>query len=186
YGTGEPILWWSPDPRAVIFPERLRISRRLARTLRQGRYRVSYDTCFERVVAACAAPRSGAGGTWITPEMGAAYARLHALGHAHAVEVWHDDALVGGLYGVGLGRVFFGESMFSRQRDASKVAMAHLCARLRRLDVRLLDCQVVSGHLLRMGAERLPRRRFVELLDGLTAEPSAPWTSTPHPDESPA
>jgi leucyl/phenylalanyl-tRNA--protein transferase len=186
YGPGEPILWWSPDPRAVIFPERLRVSSRLRRTLRQARFAIRYDTCFERVVAACAAPRPVADGTWITPEMATAYTRLHALGHAHAVEVWQGTDLVGGLYGVAVGRVFFGESMFSTVRDASKVALAHLCARLRRLGYGLLDCQVVSGHLLRLGAERLPRPRFLALLETLVEGDSGTWPSTPLPGEAPA
>jgi leucyl/phenylalanyl-tRNA--protein transferase len=170
----------------VIFPERLRISSRLRRTLRQARFTIRYDTCFERVVAACAAPRPVADGTWITPEMAAAYARLHALGHAHAVEVWQGTELVGGLYGVAVGRVFFGESMFSTVRDASKVALAHLCARLRRLGYGLLDCQVVSGHLLRLGAERLPRPRFLALLETLVEGDPGAWPSIPLPGEAPA
>lgn len=186
YGPGEPILWWSPDPRAVIFPERLRVSTRLRRTLRQARFTIRYDTCFERVVAACAAPRPVADGTWITPEMATAYARLHALGHAHAIEVWQGTELVGGLYGVAVGRVFFGESMFSTVRDASKVALAHLCARLRRLGYGLLDCQVVSGHLLRLGAERLPRTRFLALLETLVEGDPGAWPSIPLPGEAPA
>lgn len=186
FGPGEPILWWSPDPRAVLYPERLHVSRRLTRTLRQGRFGISYDTCFARVVEACAAPRPESRGTWITPQMQAAYARLHALGHAHSIEVWRDGTLVGGLYGIALGQVFFGESMFSRERDASKVALAHLCARLRHLGFGLLDCQVVSGHLLRMGAERVPRSHFLTLLDRLAdAGPSA-WHTRPEPGEAPA
>ncbi len=186
FGPGEPILWWSPDPRAVLHPERLHVSRRLARTLRQGRFTVSYDTCFARVVEACAAPRPESRGTWITPQMQAAYVRLHDLGHAHSIEVWREATLVGGLYGVALGRVFFGESMFSRERDASKVALAHLCARLCRLGFGLLDCQVVSGHLLRMGAEQLPRARFVALLDTLADAESVAWPRRPQADEAPA
>ncbi len=186
FGPGEPILWWSPDPRAVIYPEHLHVSRRLARTLRQGRFAISYDTCFSRVVEACAAPRAESRGTWITPRMQAAYARLHALGHAHSIEVWHDRSLVGGLYGVALGRVFFGESMFSRERDASKVALAHLCARLRHLGIGLLDCQVVSEHLSRMGAVQLPRDRFVALLDSLADGQPRPWPKRPQPGEAPA
>lgn len=186
FGPGEPILWWSPDPRAVLYPERLHVSRRLARTLRQQRFAISYDTCFAQVVAACAASRPESRGTWITPQMQAAYARLHDLGHAHSIEVWRDATLVGGLYGVALGRVFFGESMFSRERDASKVALAHLCARLRHLGFGLLDCQVVSGHLTRMGAERLSRERFVALLDELADAAPAPWPRRPQPGEAPA
>ena len=186
YGPGEPILWWSPDPRTVLFPERLHISRRLARTLRQDRFRISYDTCFERVVSACAAPRPEVRGTWITPEMTAAYLQLHTLGHAHAIEVWQGESLVGGLYGVALGRVFFGESMFSSVRDASKVALVHLCARLRHLGYGLLDCQVVSGHLLRMGAEQLPRTRFLSLLDTLADDKPRAWPTAPRPGERPA
>ncbi len=170
YSAGQPILWWSPDPRAVLFPERMRVSRSLRKTLRQGRFRVTRDTAFREVMDACAAPRPGSDGTWITPEMLAAYTRLHSLGWAHSVECWRDGRLAGGLYGVAMGRVFFGESMFSRESDASKVALAHLAGQ----GYRLIDCQVESEHLARLGAEPIPRRTFRALLDELTEPEPAP------------
>ncbi|ROR32614.1 leucyl/phenylalanyl-tRNA--protein transferase [Inmirania thermothiophila] len=181
YGPGEPILWWSPDPRLVLFPERLHLGRSLRKRLRSGRYRVSLDRDFAGVVAGCAAPRPGQDGTWITPEMAQAYRRLHALGHAHSVEVWEDGVLVGGLYGVAIGRVFFGESMFSRRPDASKVALACLAARLHRCGFPVIDCQVASAHLLRLGAEPLPRRAFTALLERFCAlpAPADTWEALP-------
>ena len=165
YGPGDPILWWTPDPRLVLFPERMHISRRLARTLRSGRFTVRTDTAFAEVIAACAAPRRDGDGTWLTPEMRAAYIRLHELGHAHSVECFQNDTLAGGFYGVSLGRVFFGESMFSRERDASKVALAAFAARAPELGIELIDCQVTSGHLLSLGAEEIPRARFQAMLE---------------------
>ncbi len=162
YEEGQPILWWSPDPRAVIFPECLRISRSLRKTLRNKPYRVTFDTAFDAVVAACAEPRRGATGTWITQEMRAAYGALHAQGHAHSVEVWDAEGrLVGGLYGILLPRVFSGESMFSRRSDMSKVALVYLAQWLIERDVPLIDCQLPNPHLMRLGAETMPRARFV-------------------------
>ena len=128
YSEDQPILWWSPDPRMVLEPDELRISRSLRKRIRRGEYRITQDHCFEQVVQACAAPRAPGNGTWILPEMLAAYVNLHHLGHAHSIECWFENQLVGGLYGIAIGRVFFGESMFSRRVDASKVALAHLCA----------------------------------------------------------
>lgn len=172
YGAGEPILWWSPDPRAVLFTDELHVPRRLTRVLRQGRYRLSMDRDFAAVIDACArAPRRGQQGTWITPEMRAAYLELHRRGQAHSVEVWQNEVLAGGLYGVAIGRVFFGESMFSRRRDASKVALARLVRQLGAWGFPLLDCQVASGHLTRLGARSIPRARFLQLLDRHCAEP---------------
>ena len=164
YSTGQPILWWSPDPRTVLRPEALRVSRSLARTLRRGALRTTIDSRFESVIAACGDARLRPEGTWISAEMREAYARLHAGGHAHSVETWLDDRLVGGVYGVALGRVFFGESMFSLVPDASKVALVRLCAELRDRQYRLLDCQVASPHLASLGAESMPRRQFTALL----------------------
>ncbi len=164
YSTGQPILWWSPDPRAVLRPEALRVSRSLARTLRRGALRTTLDSQFESVIAACGDARLRPEGTWISAEMRLAYTRLHACGHAHSVETWLDDRLVGGVYGVALGRVFFGESMFSLVPDASKVALVRLCAELRDRKYRLLDCQVASPHLASLGAESMPRRQFTALL----------------------
>ena len=155
------IMWWSPDPRAVMFPHLIRISRSLRKTLRQGRFRVTANEAFEQVVLGCASRRREQHGTWITQEMMAAYHRLHRLGYGHSVECWNGPELAGGLYGVMLGKVFFGESMFSRERDASKVALAHLC----RADIQLIDCQIPSAHLSRMGALQLRRQRFISLLD---------------------
>jgi len=143
YGEGQPILWWSPDPRAVLLPERVRVSRSLRRTLRRGLFRVTVDRAFDAVIEACATvPRPGQDGTWITPEMAAAYRRLHRLGHAHSVEAWtRDGELAGGLYGVAIGRVFFGESMFSRRSDASKVALVTLCRALEAWGYGLVDAR---------------------------------------------
>jgi len=160
YGDGQPILWWSPDPRLVLFPGALRRSRSLRKRLRQGRYRVSANRAFEDVVRGCAAPRPRQAGTWITDEMAAAYVELHAAGHAHSLECWDGDRLVGGLYGVAIGAVFFGESMFSRASDASKVALATLCE----CGYALVDCQLPNPHLARLGAAPVPRERFLALL----------------------
>jgi leucyl/phenylalanyl-tRNA--protein transferase len=171
FSPGDPILWWSPDPRTVLDPRRLRISRSLRKTLRRGRFRLSMDRDFDAVISACAAPRSGSDGTWLVPEMIAAYRRLHRQGHAHSVEVWLDGELVGGLYGVAFGRVFFGESMFTRATDASKVALVHLCERLSTWGFALIDCQVFTAHLVRMGAEQMPRSDFVRLLERWCRQP---------------
>ncbi len=161
FGDGEPILWWSPDPRCVLCPERLHVSRSLRRTLNRDRVRVTRDADFAGVVHGCAAPRQGSPGTWIVPTMIDAYIELHRLGYATSLECWQDGHLVGGIYGVKLGRVFFGESMFSRVTDASKVALVHTAAAP---DVGLIDCQLSSPHLEHMGAEDIPRREFVRLL----------------------
>ncbi len=168
YSTGQPILWWSPDPRMVLFPGELRVSRSLRKRLRRGEDRVTVDTCFRRVVEACAAPRDGAAGTWILPEMVDAYERLHRLGHAHSVECWRGGTLAGGLYGVAIGRVFFGESMFSTLPDASKVALEWLCRR----DFALVDCQLPSPHLQRLGARCIARREFCARIAKAVAEPA--------------
>ena len=164
YVQGQPILWWSPDPRCVLAPDRIRVSRRLARTIRQGKFRVTFNQAFPAVIEGCSAPREAAADTWITSEMTTAYLRLHALGHAVSVECWQGKALAGGLYGVVMGRVFFGESMFSRITDASKVALVHLARRLCDQDFRLIDCQVYSDHLHSLGAQLLPRSAFTQLL----------------------
>ncbi len=164
YEAGQPILWWSPDPRAVIFPEHYRPSTSLRKRIRRGDYQVTTDQAFSAVVAHCAAPRTGAAGTWITREMHAAYCRLHRLGFAHSVESWQQGELVGGLYGVAIDRVFFGESMFSRRSDASKVAFAQLVDWLREWGYRLIDCQVANDHMISLGAEQIDRARFARLL----------------------
>jgi len=167
YSDKQPILWWSPDPRTVLFPARLKISRSLRKTLRRARFRVTMDQAFGAVIAACAAPRPGSSGTWITQDMADAYSALHETGCAHSVECWLDDRLVGGLYGVSTGRVFFGESMFSHVPDASKVAFAWLVRQLRAWETGLVDCQVYSAHLASLGAEQIPRADFVKYLDVL-------------------
>jgi leucyl/phenylalanyl-tRNA--protein transferase len=177
YGEGDPILWWSPDPRTVLFPERLRISRSLRKTLRKDLFRVTVDRDFAAVIDACAQPRDANGGTWLVPDMVAAYRRLHRRGLAHSVEIWRNGVLAGGLYGVTIGRVFFGESMFTRVSDASKVALVHLCRTLCDRGFRLVDCQVLTSHLIRMGAVQLPRADFVRMLDHWCSLPDwhGPW-----------
>ncbi len=182
YEPGQPILWWSPDPRLVLYPPRLHVSRSLRKTLRRGRYRITFDHDFASVIHACAAaPRPGQEGTWITAEMASAYLQLHRLGHAHSVEAWQGDELVGGLYGVALGGAFFGESMFARAPDASKAAFATLVRHLEHWDYQLIDCQVTTGHLLRLGAEEIPRRRFLAELRHALRCPGRPrpWTVEP-------
>ncbi|MDO8960449.1 MAG: leucyl/phenylalanyl-tRNA--protein transferase [Rhodocyclaceae bacterium] len=175
YSPGEPILWWSPDPRMVLFPDQLKITRSLAKTLRHGDYTVKLDTAFDRVIAACAAaPRPGQSGTWISPAMQAAYLRLHALGYAHSVETWRSGKLVGGLYGIALGRAFFGESMFSHATDASKIALAHLCAYLARREFGIIDCQMETSHLATLGASPIPRDDFLARLAALVDAGDAP------------
>lgn len=161
YSPGDPILWWSPDPRMVLFPSELRVTRSLARTLRKRPFDVRCDTAFGSVMAACAAPRSYADGTWISSEMQAAYTQLHALGWAHSVECWQGDALVGGLYGVAIGRVFYGESMFHIATDASKIAFAHLARWLEMRGIAVIDCQMSTPHLASLGAREIPRAQFV-------------------------
>lgn len=164
YSPGQPVLWWSPDPRAVLFPEEFHCSRSLTRTLRRGKFTVSDDRDFAAVIDGCAAPRAASPGTWITSDMRAAYLELHRLEVAHSVEVWREGELAGGLYGVRLGEVFFGESMFSRRRDASKVAVAHLVAMCVRNNVVVIDCQLPSRHLASLGVRCIPRPQFAALL----------------------
>ncbi len=162
YEEGQPILWWSPDPRAIIPVDGLHISRSLQKRLRRDDYRVSFDTAFAEVVRACAAPRKGSDGTWITTEMQRAYIELHHLGIAHSAEVWNlEGELIGGLYGVMLEKVFAGESMFSRARDGSKIAMVYLAEWLRLRGVEAIDCQLPNPHLMRMGAVEIPREEFI-------------------------
>jgi leucyl/phenylalanyl-tRNA--protein transferase len=165
YSEGDPILWWSPDPRMVLFPGELKVSRSLRKTLKRGEFAIRFDTAFREVIEACAAPRDGHGGTWIVPEMIEAYVRLHELGHVHSVEAWKDGVLAGGLYGMALAPVFFGESMFSRMADASKVALVHLVERLRAGGFRLIDCQQATAHLASLGAREIPRAEFSRLLE---------------------
>lgn len=173
YSGGQPILWWSPDPRAVLLPAQLKISRSLKQTLRRDRFHVTLDTDFAGVIRACAEPRARnpQDGTWITPEMIDAYCHLHEQGFAHSVEVWAGDNLAGGLYGVALGGAFFGESMFSRRSDASKVALAYLARQLDAWRFVQIDCQLPSPHLMNLGAITIRRRDFLRLLDTALALP---------------
>jgi leucyl/phenylalanyl-tRNA--protein transferase len=183
YSTGQPILWWSPNPRTVLFLDRLKVSRSLRKTLRSRRFQVTMDTCFGAVMEHCAMPRRNQSqpGTWITPEMLRAYIRLHELGYAHSIETWHGDDLVGGLYGVALGAAFFGESMFSLRTDASKVALVHLVGQLRRWNFAIVDCQMPSTHLFSLGAEEIDRREFLARLDNALRTPTrrGPWRLEP-------
>jgi leucyl/phenylalanyl-tRNA---protein transferase len=176
YQEGQPILWWSPDPRAVLTPGTLKVSRSLRRSLKRQRFEFRVDTAFDLVVAACAEPRHYGGGTWITAEMAEAYGRLHRLGWAHSFESWLDDRLVGGLYGVAIGRAFFGESMFTRVTDASKVSLVHAVEYLRSRETEIIDCQVASAHTRSLGAVDIPRAEFVSLIGNLCADPGLPQT----------
>jgi leucyl/phenylalanyl-tRNA--protein transferase len=164
YSPGQPLLWWAPDPRMVLFPPGLRVTRSLAKTLRNGGFTASLDVAFPAVIDACAAPREDGGGTWITSDMRRAYVELHQLGHAHSIEVWRHGQLAGGLYGVRLGSVFFGESMFHRERDASKVAICHLVSLAEKTGIAVIDCQWHTPHLESLGARPIPRERFLALL----------------------
>lgn len=179
YNPGQPILWWSPDPRTVLYPSRLRISRSLRKTLRHSHFRITTDTAFDRVIVECAeSKRDGTvASTWITTDMRSAYLNLYRLGYAHSVETWQHNRLVGGLYGVAIGGIFFGESMFSVTRDASKAALAGLVSQLLQLDFRLIDCQLPSTHLFSLGAQSIPRMEFVEELQlGINSKQmSIPW-----------
>ncbi len=165
YSDDQPILWWSPDPRSILYPQNLKISRSLRKTLNKDLYSVTADKAFRRVIEYCAAPRRSGGGTWLTAEMVEAYCHLHDLGLAHSVESWYQGELVGGLYGLALGKVFFGESMFSQRDDASKVAFVRLVEHLRQRDYALIDCQVASAHLESLGACAIPRREFIDSLN---------------------
>lgn len=164
YQEGQPLLWWSPDPRTVLFPDELHVSRSLRKRMRHGDYRVTFDTAFAEVIQGCAGPRSYADGTWITTPMQDAYVRLHEMGVAHSVEVWQQGQLVGGLYGLAMGELFFGESMFSRATDASKVGFVTLAERLREWGFALIDCQMPTRHLESFGARSIPRAAFAEAL----------------------
>lgn len=173
YEEPQPILWWSPDPRAIIRPDRVHISRSLRKRLRDNNYRISADTAFIEVLQGCAEITGKRPGTWITDSMAQAYCELHQRGVAHSIEVWQNQDLVGGLYGVALGRVFYGESMFSRVSDASKLALVALCRQLQQWGYGMIDCQVSNPHLLSMGAELLPRRQFAVELARLVDQPAS-------------
>lgn len=173
YSDNEPILWWSPDPRLILDLDEFKISRSLRKTLNKQSFRVTFDQVFSKVMQACATvPRRGQPGTWITDEMQEAYTRLHKLGYAHSVETWFEDELAGGLYGVSLGKAFFGESMFHRRTDASKIALAGLVERLKSWDFHFIDAQMTTEHLLRLGAKELPRRVFLKRLAEALKSPS--------------
>lgn len=180
FSDGQPILWWTPNPRTVLLPDEIRIRRSLRKVIRQERFEIRVNHAFEQVIRACSAPRKQQNDTWITSEMVDAYVSLHRAGFAHSIEAWTGDELVGGLYGVAIGRVFFGESMFSRAADASKVALVHLAG----LDFDLIDCQLPSAHLYSMGARDLPRIDFTSALARLCPTPTTP--SALGPSASPA
>ena len=171
FNEGEPILWWSPDPRMVLFPQELKISRSLRKTLKRGNYEIRADSAFKQVMEACAAPRGEHAGTWIHAEMIAAYERLHEMGMAHSMETWIEGELVGGLYGVGQGKMFFGESMFSRVSDASKIAFVHLVTQLQRWGFEMIDCQMKTEHLASLGAREISRKEFRQKLKELVHYP---------------
>ena len=165
YSDSYPILWWSPDPRLVLFPEELKVSRSLRQTIKKNVFKITFDRAFDSVIRNCAkVKRKGEKGTWITPEMIEAYTRLHESGYAHSVESWFDGRLVGGLYGVSLGTAFFGESMFANMSNASKAAFVTLVEYLRKLNFRVIDCQITTSHLVSLGAREIPRSEFLKIL----------------------
>jgi leucyl/phenylalanyl-tRNA--protein transferase len=173
FSDGEPIMWWSPDPRLVLYPSEIKISTRLKRTISQGFFEITSDTVFDRVIASCAQVRiKDNQGTWIVDEMIDAYSRLFDAGYAHSVEAWHDGELAGGLYGLSLGGCFFGESMFTCVSNASKIALVALCDFLKGLSFDMIDCQVTTGHLMRMGAREIPRARFLKALEKSLKRPT--------------
>jgi leucyl/phenylalanyl-tRNA--protein transferase len=171
YSAGQPVLWWSPDPRMVLRTAELKVSRSLGKIVRRGHFEVRVDTAFREVMRACAEPRPDQGGTWITEAVRQAYGRLLELGHAHSVESWREGRLVGGLYGVAIGRMFFGESMFARETDASKVALVHLVRQLSRWQFPMIDCQQQTSHLATLGARPIPRASFAKELARLVHSP---------------
>jgi leucyl/phenylalanyl-tRNA--protein transferase len=182
FSEGDPVLWWSPEPRMVLRVGELRISRSLRKAIRAKRFTVTFDEAFQQVMLGCASPRPQQDGTWITDAMISAYTTLAVRGYAHSVEAWHDGALAGGLYGVAVGRMFFGESMFARETDASKVAFVHLVRQLARWDVPMIDCQMATAHLASLGAREIPRADFVDEIARLTRQPSLPARWRPDAD----
>jgi leucyl/phenylalanyl-tRNA---protein transferase len=181
YGEGQPILWWSPDPRTVLYTEEFKVPRSLRKVANQERFTITVDADFAGVIHGCAAPRDGVTGTWITAEMMRAYVVLYQHGYAHSVEAWRDGRLAGGLYGVGIGRMFFGESMFALEADASKIALMRLVALLRAMEVPLIDCQQETAHLVRFGARPIPRQVFAAEVSRLVNSPpvSSVWKAAP-------
>jgi leucyl/phenylalanyl-tRNA--protein transferase len=182
YGPGQPILWWAPDPRLVLLPEKLHLSRSLAKTIRQKKFTVTLDSAFSEVIAACAHARPAQSGTWITREMQAAYIDLHHKGYAHSAECWYDGKLAGGLYGVAVGNIFYGESMFTAVTDASKVAFVALVRQLKRWGFSLIDCQIHTEHLASLGASMIPRKDFTAILNSACGQHgrSLPWEFDDH------
>ncbi len=183
YSEGQPVLWWSPDPRMVLFPEEFRVPRSLEKRLRRRDFEIRIDTAFDIVMRACAAPRHDSAGTWITEDIISAYCALHRRGHAHSVETWIDGELAGGLYGIALGRMFYGESMFTRVADASKIALVSLVRRLENRQFGMIDCQMNTAHLARFGAREIPRDEFSRRLAELVnyPAPAGAWLT----DEAP-
>lgn len=186
FNKNNPILWWSPDPRMVLRTDQIAVSKSLRKTIRKNSFNISFDKAFEQVMTSCSLPRPNQdlpaeSCSWIHPEMITAYNQLHELGYAHSVECWQDQQLVGGLYGVAIGKVFFGESMFSHATDSSKVALVALCQQLTRWQIPLIDCQVYSEHLATMGAEEISRADFIKDIEKLTTQtaPALPWTFDP-------
>jgi leucyl/phenylalanyl-tRNA--protein transferase len=172
FSVGDPILWWSPDPRMVLFPSDFKLTASLRKTLKKLKFEVRTDYAFEQIMRYCAAPRAGETGTWIAEEMISAYCELHLLGFAHSIEIWMQDELVGGLYGVAIGKMFFGESMFSRRTDGSKIAFAHMVRQLERWGFDMIDCQMYTPHLASLGAREIPRTEFItRLQDLINCEP---------------
>ena len=180
FSAGQPVLWWSPAPRMVLFPSELKVSRSLAKVLRNSTYEIRFDTAFQDVMRACAAPRPGQNGTWITDDMVNAYAKLHSLGYAHSVETWVEGELAGGLYGIAIGGMFYGESMFMRRRDASKIALVQLVRQLATRGFGMIDCQMRTGHLASLGGREIPRTEFSQRLAELInyALPTGNWTAS--------
>jgi leucyl/phenylalanyl-tRNA--protein transferase len=172
FSEGDPILWWSPDPRQVLFVDELHVSQRLRRRLKRGEFEMRANTSFREVMRACAAPRDGQDDTWITDEMVDAYCALHAIGHAHCVESWRGGQLAGGIYGVQIGRMFFGESMFKRETDASKVALANLIEVLKHMGILMMDCQQQTKHTTSLGARTIPRSEFKQFLEWWVDQPA--------------
>jgi leucyl/phenylalanyl-tRNA--protein transferase len=179
YSDGQPVLWWSPDPRMVLHLDDFRLTRSLGKTLRkvrrEGLWQITLNRRFESVMRACAAPRPDQDGTWITPAIIAAYSELHQMGHAHSVEIWESDELIGGLYGVSIGQMFFGESMFARRTDASKCALAALVWLLRTLGFSVIDCQQATSHLASLGARAIPREHFLAHVARLSVQTAPNW-----------
>jgi leucyl/phenylalanyl-tRNA--protein transferase len=172
FSEGEPIIWWSPDPRCILLPEKLKVSRSMKQVLRKGIFHVTYDCAFKETMLGCRDPRKDQDSTWITKDMMLAYGQLHTMGYAHSVEVWMDGSLAGGLYGVSLGACFFGESMFTRVSNASKAAFITLVKDLKYLGFSLIDCQISTEHLLSLGAEMIPRAPFMKLLAKCLQQPT--------------